>query len=94
MNHRYVCAVVLLIRNIILVVRVDLLHSVLFNVVSWSSLFPSQDIAGDTALHEASSKGKVKLAKMLLAKQSTDTKIRNEKGFNVLHLAVTQKDEE
>ena len=51
-----------------------------------------KDVQGDTALHDAVSRNSDEIINMLIAHNDVDFKLKNQKGFNVLHDAARHGD--
>ena len=51
-----------------------------------------KDVQGDTALHDAVSRNDNDIINMLIACTDVDFKLKNQKGFNVLHEATRHGD--
>ena len=51
-----------------------------------------KDVQGDTALHDAVARNNNDIINMLIACNDTDFKLKNHKGFNVLHEAARHGD--
>jgi len=51
-----------------------------------------KDKAGDTALHDAVGRNNNDIINMLIACNDVDFKLKNQKGFNVLHEAARSGD--
>jgi len=51
-----------------------------------------KDVVGDTALHDAVARNNNDIINMLIECNDTDFKLKNQKGFNVLHEAARRGD--